>query len=78
MPRFDESIKIETGSYDVGSGRMFLHLSERMFLHLSERNDSEGTFVVQGTKDLSPNEYTGVAVGCSDYFGGWIYGHIWW
>ena len=49
-----------------------------MFLHLSERNDSEGTFVVQGTKDLSPNEYTGVAVGCSDYFGGWIYGHIWW
>ena len=41
MPRFDESIKIETGSYDVGSGRMFLHLSER--------NDSEGTFVVQGT-----------------------------
>lgn len=70
VPRFDESIVIETGSTHV--------FSDWMRLYLYERNESEGTFVLKGTADLSDGFKTGVGFNCVDYFGHNCGGVIWW
>lgn len=70
VPRFDESIVIETGSTQVFSGWMRLELFDR--------NESEGTFVLKGTADLSDGFKTGVGFNCVDYFGHNCGGVIWW
>lgn len=70
VPRFDESIVIETGSTQV--------FSDWMRLYLYERNESEGTFVLKGTADLSDGFKTGVGFNCVDYFGHNCGGVIWW
>lgn len=70
VPRFDESIVIETGSTQVFSGLMRLELFDR--------NESEGTFVLKGTADLSDGFKTGVGFNCADYFGHNCGGVIWW
>lgn len=70
VPRFDESIVIETGSTQV--------FSDWMRLYLYERNESEGTFVLKGTADLSDGFKTGVGFNCADYFGHNCGGVIWW
>lgn len=70
VPRFDESIVIETGSTQVFSGWMRLELFDR--------NESEGTFVLNGTADLSDGFKTGVGFNCADYFGHNCGGVIWW
>lgn len=70
VPRFDESIVIETGSTQVFSGWMRLELFDR--------NESEGTFVLKGTADLSDGFKTGVGFCCADYFGHNRGGVIWW
>lgn len=70
VPRFDESIVIETGSTHVFSGWMRLELFDR--------NESEGTFVLKGTADLSDGFKIGVGFNCVDYFGHNCGGVIWW
>ena len=70
VPRFDESMIIQGGGTSVIGGWMRLSVKSS--------NESNGTFVLQGSQDLTPGESTEVSFACSDYFGKYIGGAIWW